>query len=319
MAGETHVNSGPRGAVVITGASSGIGEACALHLDRAGFEVFAGVRSEPDAAALRSKASGSLHTVLLDVTDTASIARAAETVLRATRERGVAGLVNNAGIVVPAVLEFLDLAELRRQLEVNVIGQIAVTKAFLGALRRAHGRIVNIGSIGGRVALPFLGPYNASKFALEALNDSLRLELHSSGVAVSIVEPGSVATSIWSKTDESAEVVIAGLPPEARALYGEAIAAMRATSDAFAARAIPARRVARVVEDALTARRSKTRYVIGLDARVQALAKRFLPDRLLDRLLRWQIGMPAAPGRAAPSGPSEHDVRSPASSPRPRG
>ncbi len=166
------------------------------------------------------------------MTDGASIAQAADAVLETVGDRGVAGLVNNAGVVVPGPLEFLDLGELRRQLEVNVIGQIAVTQAFLGALRRARGRVVNIGSIGGRVAHPFLGPYNASKFALEALTDSLRLELHASGIEVSIVEPGSVATSIWAKADASADTVVGGLSALARDLYGEAIAAMRATSDA---------------------------------------------------------------------------------------
>jgi NAD(P)-dependent dehydrogenase (short-subunit alcohol dehydrogenase family) len=293
MAGTPDLDRRRRGAVVITGASSGIGEACALHLDRVGFEVFAGVRRELDAAALGAKASAPLRTLLIDVTDGASIASAADAVLETVGDRGLAGLVNNAGVVVPGPLEFLDLAELRRQLEVTVSGQIAVTQAFLGALRRARGRVVNIGSIGGRVAVPFLGPYNASKFALEALTDSLRLELHASGIEVSIVEPGSVATAIWEKGDASADTVVGALSAPARDLYGEAIAAFRATSDAFAARAIPPIRVARAVEHALTARRPKTRYVVGRDARGQALAKWLLSDRMLDRLMRWQMGTAA--------------------------
>jgi NAD(P)-dependent dehydrogenase (short-subunit alcohol dehydrogenase family) len=292
MRGPQHVESRRRGAVVITGTSSGIGEACALHLDRAGFDVFAGVRRDQDGAALRAKASARLATVLLDVTDASSIRRAADVVFRGAPNRGLAGLVNNAGIAVPGPLELLDPDQLRRQLEVNVTGQIAVTQAFLPALRRARGRVVTIGSIGGRVALPFLGAYIASKFALEGLTDSLRLELHASGIEVSIVEPGSVASSIWTKADDSAEVVVAGLSEEARRVYGDAIAAMRATSSRFAAQAIPASRVARAVEHALTARRPKTRYLVGPDARVQAFARWLLPDRMLDRLLRWQIGMP---------------------------
>jgi short-subunit dehydrogenase len=173
-----------------------------------------------------------------------------------------------------------------------VTGQIATTQAFLPALRRARGRVVNMGSIGGRVALPFLGAYNASKFALEALTDSLRLELHSSGIRVSIIEPGSVSSSIWTKGDASAESVVGGLSEDSRRVYGDAIAAMRATSNTFAAQALPASRVARAVVHALTARRPKTRYLVGTDARVQAFARWLLPDRIVDRLLRWQIGMP---------------------------
>jgi NAD(P)-dependent dehydrogenase (short-subunit alcohol dehydrogenase family) len=281
-----------RGTVVITGASSGIGEACALHLDRAGFSVVAGVRREEDASALGAKGSPRLRTVLLDVTDGASIERAAESVSAGIGDRGLAGLVNNAGIVVPGPLEFLDIGELRRQLEVNVIGQIAVTQAFLGALRTARGRVVNIGSIGGRVALPFVGPYNASKFAMEALTDTLRMELHPWGIEVSIIEPGSVESEIWTKTEASADAVVGSLPARGWALYGDAIKAMRATTLEFAARAIPASHVARAVEHALTAKRPKTRYVVGLDARMQALVRRLASDRILDGLIRRQAGLP---------------------------
>jgi NAD(P)-dependent dehydrogenase (short-subunit alcohol dehydrogenase family) len=281
-----------RGAVVITGASSGIGKACALHLDGAGFIVFAGVRREEDGKALRSQASDRLRTVLVDVTDSASIELVAETVSQAVGDRGLAGLVNNAGVVVPGALEFLDLGELRRQLEVNVVGQIAVTQAFLGALRTARGRVVNIGSIGGRVALPFVGPYHASKFAMEALTDTLRIELHPWGIEVSIIEPGSTATEIWTKTEATADAVERSLPARGRALYGDAIKAMRATSSKYAARAIPASRVARAVEHALTAKRPKTRYVVGPDARLQAFARRVFSDRILDGLIRRQAGLP---------------------------
>jgi NAD(P)-dependent dehydrogenase (short-subunit alcohol dehydrogenase family) len=308
MPGKSHSQARQSGAVVVTGASSGIGEACALHLDRGGFEVFAGVRRESDAAALQSKASGRLRPVLLDVTDTATIARAAGVVAHATGDRGLAGLVNNAGVLVPGVLEFLDLEDLRRQLEVNVVGQIAVTQAFLPALRRCRGRVVNIGSIGGRVALPFIGPYNASKFALEALTDSLRLELHPWGIDVSIVEPGSVATRIWEKSDVAADTAVGALPRDALVLYRQAIEAMRAASSRFERHGVPAARVARAVEHALTARRPKTRYLVGGDARVQAFAKWLLPDRVLDAVLRREI---ARSRRADPT-------ITPASPPRPR-
>jgi NAD(P)-dependent dehydrogenase (short-subunit alcohol dehydrogenase family) len=288
----TLTDSRIRGTVVITGASSGIGEACALHLDAAGWSVFAGVRREEDADRLRSQASARLSTILLDVTDGATIRRAAEDVSRATGARGLAGLVNNAGIVAPGPLEFVDLGDLRRQFEVNVIGQIAVTQAFLGALREARGRVVNIGSIIGRVALPFAGPYNASKFAMEGLTDTLRQELHPWGIEVSIIEPGIVATRIWIKTDSAAEALEGALPAEARALYGDAATAMRAAMSRLAARAIPAKRVARAVEHALTAKRPKTRYVVGGDARLQAFLKRIATDRALDGMIRRRAGLP---------------------------
>ncbi len=158
-----------KGAVVITGASTGIGEACALHLDKMGFRVFAGIRKAADAESLKRRASARLVTLRLDISDETEIERAAETVKEALHGDGLAGLINNAGIVVGGMLEFLPLDALRRQLEVNVVGQIAVTQAFLPDLRKARGRIVNMGSVSGLISSPFSGAYAASKFALEAL------------------------------------------------------------------------------------------------------------------------------------------------------
>ena len=178
--------------VVITGASTGIGAACALHLDQWGWRVFAGVRKQGDAEALRAQGSARLTPVSLDVTDTVSISTAASAVAGAVGAAGLAGLVNNAGIVVPGPIELLPLSDLRRQLEINVVGQVAVTQAFLPLIRAGRGRIVNMGSIAGRMATPFTGAYGASKFALEALTDALRLELQPWGISVSIIEPGAV-------------------------------------------------------------------------------------------------------------------------------
>jgi NAD(P)-dependent dehydrogenase (short-subunit alcohol dehydrogenase family) len=180
--------------VVVTGASTGIGLACARLLAGRGFQVFAGVRKEADAEALRSEAA-SLHPVQLDVTDSEGIAEAARTVREAAGP-GLAGLVNSAGVAVTGPLEYLPVDELRTQLEVNLVGQVAVLQAFLPALRLSRGRIVNISSIGGRVALPLAGPYAASKFALEAVSDSLRRELAPWGVRVAVVEPGGVRTPV---------------------------------------------------------------------------------------------------------------------------
>jgi NAD(P)-dependent dehydrogenase (short-subunit alcohol dehydrogenase family) len=212
-----------KGAVLVTGASTGIGRASALRLDQLGFQVFAGVRKDADGKALKQKAKGDFTPILLDVTDDASIAAAAKTVSKAVGNRGLAGLVNNAGIVVPGPLEFLPLGDLRSQIEVNVIGQVAVTQAFLPMLRKGRGRIVNIGSIGGRMATPFMGAYNASKFALEALTDSLRMELKPWEISVSIIEPGNIDTRIWEKGQDAADVLLEKLPKEGHDLYDPAL------------------------------------------------------------------------------------------------
>ena len=204
-------NHGPR-TVVITGASTGIGEACALRMDRLGWRVFAGVRKEADGLALQKKASEELTPIILDVTEQPPIDASAGLVTAAVGESGLAGLINNAGVGVGGPLEFIEVDELRRQLEVNVIGQIAVTQAFMPLIRKSTGRIVNMGSIGGRMATPFLGPYNASKFAMEALTDSLRQELHPWGIHVSIIATGSISTPLWDKSKAALDALTATLP-----------------------------------------------------------------------------------------------------------
>jgi NAD(P)-dependent dehydrogenase (short-subunit alcohol dehydrogenase family) len=280
-----------QGAVVITGASTGIGRATARYLAERGFRVFAGVRRDEDAEALRQESAGRLTPVRVDVTDRGSIESAAREVEAALGGEGLRGLVNNAGIGIGAPLEFIDLDELRRQLEVNVIGPIAVTQAFLALIRACSGRVVNVGSIGGRVAQPMLGPYNASKFALEALSDSLRMELAPWGIHVSLVEPGSIATAIWEKTDAYAERMIPTLGPRARELYGTAIGAVLDAARTLSKQAIAPQAVSKAIHHALTARRPRTRYLVGTDARVQAVLARFVPDRARDavllRLLRY--------------------------------
>jgi NAD(P)-dependent dehydrogenase (short-subunit alcohol dehydrogenase family) len=275
----------PQKAIVITGTSTGIGAACALYLDRLDFHVFAGVRQPVDGDALRQQASPQLTPIFLDVTDPASIAAAASTVSTAVGETGLAGLVNNAGIAVGGPLEFIPLADLRRQLEVNVIGQVAVTQAFLPLLRQGRGRIVNIGSISGRVATPFLGPYAASKFALSALTDSLRVELRPWDLAVCLVEPGPIATPIWEKSLAEGEQMVQNLPPQADAFYGSAFVRMWEFALNRRRMAIPPEAVAKVVAHALTAPRPKTRYLVGPGAWLVPLLAKFVPDRLRDRLI----------------------------------
>ncbi len=276
-------------AVVVTGASTGIGEACALHLDRLGFRVFAGVRSDAAAKALTGKASDRLAPVNLDVTDRESIASAAHQVEASVGKTGLQGLVNNAGIALAGPLEFLPVDALRQQLEVNVVGQIAVTQAFLPLLRAGTGRIVNIGSISGRLATPFLGPYTASKFALEALTDALRGELQPWGIQVSIVEPSGIATPIWKKSGTAAEQLLARMPPQVNELYGPAIARMRKIAALSGETGMPADVVARAVAHALTVKNPKTRYAVGRGARLTILIAKFVPDRLRDRIIASRL------------------------------
>lgn len=279
-------------AVVVTGASTGIGEACALHLTRVGFRVFAGVRRTVDGEALERKAAGPLTPVLLDVTDASSIRSAAATVTAALEGGGLAGLVNNAGIVVVGPLEFVPLDDLRQQLEVNVVGQIAVTQAFLPLLRRGRGRIVNMGSSSGHMPTPFLGPYAASKFALGALNDTLRMELRAWGLHVALVEPGSMATPIWRKARSAADERAKGMPAEAGRLYGAIFDLIgKAAGRSERAGRDPAV-VARVVETALTSTRPRARYFVGTDARIGAILSSLIPNRMRDDLIRWRIGLP---------------------------
>ena len=278
--------------LVITGASTGIGAACALALDKLGFRVFAGVRRAQDGEALRAQASPKLTPILLDVTDTPSIAQSAELVREAVGAAGLAGLVNNAGIVVAGPIEVLALNDLRKQLEVNVIGQVAATQAFIPLLRQGRGRIVNVGSIAGRATMPFMGPYSASKFALEALTDALRLELQAWGIHVSIVEPGAIATPLWRKSDDDAKQREATASPEAKALYGKAIAGVREAVRKAEQRAIPADAVVEAVVHALTAPCPKTRYLVGADAKLRAALIKLLPDRLQDRFISWALKLP---------------------------
>ncbi|MDD5081839.1 MAG: SDR family oxidoreductase [Dehalococcoidales bacterium] len=277
--------------VVITGASRGIGEACALYLDKLGFRVFAGVRQAVDGNGLRQRASSRLTPILLDVTDIASIESAADTVARALGVSGLWGLVNNAGIAVAGPIEFLPLARIRRQFEVNVIGQIAVIQAFLPLLRKASGRIINVGSKEGLAAMPFLAPYCASKFALEAVTDSLRMELRPWGIAVSMIEPGTIATTILEKSVAAAEETVSNLSSRAHTLYDAAITSGRKAAGTMVKRAAPASTVARVVARALTVRKPKSRYLIGQDAKIVAILARFVPDRLRDWLILQQMGL----------------------------
>lgn len=288
MSGET---GNTRGAVVITGASTGIGRTSALHLDALGFRVFAGVRKAADGEALRRDASDRLTPLSLDVTDAASIEAAAKEVAGALGGEGLAGLVNNAGIVVSGPLEFVPMDEWRQQMEVNFFGLVAVTQAFLPLVRKAKGRIVNVSSIGGKVSTPFLSPYAASKHAVEGLSDSLRRELRSLGIFVSLIEPGAVATPIWEKGNAAAKERRAQLSEEANALYGAAMGKLQEAVGKVEKGAIPPEEVAKAIAHALTADRPKTRYLVGIEAKVQNALSSLLPDRMMDGFLARFLGI----------------------------
>ncbi len=282
--------SGQR-SVVITGASSGIGAACAQYLDGRGFTVWAGVRRAEDGDELARLCSSRLRVLRLDVTNSDSISGAGRMLTEVVGESGLWGLVNNAGISVAGPLELLPLADVRTQFEVNVIGALAVTQTLLPLLRQGRGRIVNISSIAGLTATPFLGAYCSSKFALEAMSDALRLELAPWGVTVSLVEPGAVQSQIWQRATMSATHMLSQVTPASRALYDEPLRRMQDVIGRAAKRAIPAAVVARAVAHALTAPRPRARYLIGKDARVRALMKWMLPTRAQDRVLAWFLGL----------------------------
>ena len=271
--------------VLITGASRGIGRACALRLDRRGFDVIAGVRSEEAGRRLVAEASDRLRVIHLDVTDAAAVRAAAD----AAGDR-LDALVNNAGIAVGGIVEMLSLDDLRRQLEVNVVAQVAVTQAMLPAVRTARGRIVFISSVSGRVSSPVLTPYTASKFALEAIADGLRVELRPWGIDIVLVEPGSVDTDIWRSGEEQLDSVVAAISEEHRRLYAELLAGTRKLLASTAKRAAPAEKVARIVEDALTTSRPRARYVVGADARIQIALRSLVPARAYDALIARLLG-----------------------------
>lgn len=273
--------------VLVTGASTGIGRAIVTDLAERGVRVVAAVR-DLDAAPSHALVTP----VRLDVTSADEARAAADVVSGLVGADGLQGLVNNAGVAVGGPLEFVDLDEVRRQLEVNVVGQLAVTQAFLPLLRAASpgSRIVFTGSIGGRVAAPFIGPYAASKHALNGLAESLRRELRPWGIGVSVLAPATVATPIWDKAAVDVEATTAALPPEAHALYGERFDAMRTIVDGAHDAGIAPSVVAEAAHHALFSRRPKAEYVIGREAKVMATVSAALPYRAFDALVDRQMG-----------------------------
>ena len=252
------------------------------------------MRREEDGIALKETAGPNLHPLLLDVTDMRAIDTAMELMRTDRRIARLAGVVNNAGIAVGGPAELISLDDWRRQFEVNVFGVIAVIQRSLPMLREGGGRIVNMSSIGGRVAQPFVAPYVASKHALEAISDALRVELRPWGIQVALIEPGAVATPIWEKgvTDSTARLAgIVGLSE----LYGRVTERMTAIARQQERRGVDPARVADAVAHALTAARPRTRYLVGSEARIALMLRRALPDRWWDALVLRYARLPRSP------------------------
>ncbi|WP_435189398.1 SDR family oxidoreductase [Streptomyces sp. bgisy126] len=272
-------------AVLITGASSGLGEACALHMSRVGFHALAGVRRPEDGERLRAAAAGRLTPVIVDVTDEKSVRAAVDEVTGLLGGAGLWGLVNNAGIAVTAPLECVPMEQMRRQLDVNVIGQVQMVQGFLPLLRAGTGRIVNVSSGLGNVALPYLGAYAASQFAKEALSDTLRRELAPQGVPVVVIQPGAVLTPLWSKMSDTGNRALEGAAEPVQELYRDSfLGFMEANETSARGSRTTVDDVARVVFRALVAERPRTRYTVGRDATGSRVLSRLLPDRALDRV-----------------------------------
>jgi NAD(P)-dependent dehydrogenase (short-subunit alcohol dehydrogenase family) len=268
--------------VLISGASTGIGAATARELARRGYHVLAGVRRDADADALRGTR---LEPVNLDITDPAQIEAVAQRIAADPARRPLRAVINNAGIAINAPVELLSMDEWRRQFEVNFFGHVAVTKAVLPALHASSGRVVNISSVGGRVALPTYGAYAGAKFAMEAMSDALRRELAPHGVQVVVVEPGGVRTEMTGHGIERMNDTIAAMAPDERGRYGGLLQAIISQATAFTRSGQPAEAAGRVVADAATVRRPRIRYTIGRDAAMLTRLSRLLPDRVLDRVL----------------------------------
>ena len=252
-----------KGAVLLTGASRGLGRNMAKHLSARGFHVFAGCRKPADASGLVDETPQRLTPLLLDVTDEASVAAAVETVSRAVGEAGLTGLINNAGTAVFGPVEQVPLDTVEEQLRVNILGPIAVTQKFLPLLRLGRGRLVNISSVNGFLSIPYAGIYSASKFALEALSDALRVELKPWGISVSVVQPGIYETDIRARSVESWAVRRDALSEEERMLYESGFEQTRRLYASIDQRAADPQEVSEVVVEALTAESPKTRYLVG--------------------------------------------------------
>ncbi|PAF33341.1 SDR family NAD(P)-dependent oxidoreductase [Paenibacillus sp. 7516] len=272
--------------VVVTGTSSGIGRATAVQLAAEGFYVLAGVRRQEDAEEIKQK---NIEPVILDITAIDTLRALAERVEQDPLGRPLRAVVNNAGIAVNAPLEMVPLDEFRRQIEVSVIGQVAVIQALTPALLKSGGRVVNIGSVGGKISMPGFGIYSAAKYAMEAINDSLRREMSSFGLKVIMITPGGVSTSLSEKGVSTADRLSKLMTPDQHRRHDRLFDAVKAQAESWATSGIPPKKVAEVVSRAIHASNPRTRYTAGRDSALLTRLVRILPDKLLDRMLRSQM------------------------------
>ena len=276
--------------VLVTGAGRGIGKAIVEHLAATGWDVIAGVRSQSDGAAVTELNPQRISAVILDVTNAEHLAA-----LPAALPQRLDAVVNNAGIVVAGPIETLSPDDWRKQLDVNVIGQFAVTRSVLPKLRASRGRAIFISSVNGRLSSPLLGAYAASKFALEAAADALRIELRPWRVRVAVVEPAQTDTDMWRTADDMVVELETLMSAEYRALYDKHIAGMKRFIPMSKKMAVPTSNVVAVVEEALTARRPRARYLVGLGSKLQVSIMRSVPAALRDRVIAKVAGVPRTP------------------------
>jgi len=272
--------------VLITGASTGIGEASALEMANNGWYVFAGVRKKEDGEKLQEKAGRAIIPLILDVTKKEDIKEAEKRVQEIVENIGLAGLVNNAGIAIPGPLEILPIEDIKQQIQVNLLGVIVMIQTFLPLIRVSQGRIVVIGSNSGFWCEPFLSIYGATKFGLEGIVDALRLELRPWNINVSIIEPGCIRTPIYEKSRESISKLQDKTPIEKQNLYAKAINALLSSVDIAEKIAVSPEKVAKAVRHALESRRPKTRYRVGIDSKIESFLIKFIPDHLRDYIIR---------------------------------
>jgi NAD(P)-dependent dehydrogenase (short-subunit alcohol dehydrogenase family) len=276
--------------VLVTGAARGIGRAIVEHLASTGWDVIAGVRSDEDANAITKVDPQRISAVILDITNADDIARLPD----GLPDR-LDAVVNNAGVAVGGPIETVTPEDWRKVLDVNVVGQFAVTRAVLPKLRESRGRILFISSVNGRIATPMLGPYSASKFALEAACDALRVELRGWGVPVVLIEPAQTDTDMWRTADTMVTDIEAAMSPQHRELYAKHVAGMKKFVPRARRMASPTATVVAVVEEALTARRPRARYVVALLPKLQTALVTNMPTALRDRLMTMMVGLPRRP------------------------
>lgn len=284
---------------LVTGTPTGIGAACVARLTSAGWDVYAGVRRTEDGERLHRTYGDHVRPVTLEVTDPAAVRRTLDAIGAAVGPRGLQGLVNNAGIGIGGPIEHVSDADWHAVFDVNLFAVVHLTREAMPLLRAGRGRIVHIGSMGGRVAAPGVGPYSASKHALEALAESMRheLALARDPVTVSLIEPGEIRTAIWDKSERQVEQIAAGLDADARRRYGYLVDLGRGFVEDGRTHGAEPSSVADAVAHALTARRPKARYLVGSDARLAGHLVSRLPDRLRDPLVRTRARLMVRAGK----------------------